>query len=347
MFSKKMFAIVGAGALVLGIAGTAAATATTTAPPKAPFHACASVSSVLKLAVVNAAGRLACPKNSRLVILGATGAKGPAGASIVGPQGPAGATGATGPVGASVVGPQGPAGVSPTFGPVTLYDSTTPAGIYSQAFNGPQVSEFGNAVNLASNPAGAALGIVTVDLVNFGPSSFTTPITVTLYGITAGGIVGAQLATMTESVSVPGLASPTVFEAAFDFTGQAVVLPSVVVYGITLDQLATDCAADASTCGNDPNPIGSLNVALNANVSAGSDVYPGDVYVASSQADAAGTALASDLGACPGAPVGILSTFQGVPVGCANGYGAQTESPYIPGGLGIDTIPAVSFTTAP
>ncbi len=77
----------------------------------------------------------------------------------------------------------------------------------------------------------------------------------------------------------------------------------------------------------------------------GSNVYPGDIYVSSAQADVSGTALASDLGACPGAPTGVLASFQGVPVSCANGYGAQSESPYLTGGLGTDTIPAVSFTT--
>jgi len=77
----------------------------------------------------------------------------------------------------------------------------------------------------------------------------------------------------------------------------------------------------------------------------GSNVYPGDIYVSSAQADVSGTALASDLGACTGAPTGVLSTFQSVPVSCASGSGNQAESPYITGGPGVDTIPAVEFTT--
>jgi hypothetical protein len=76
----------------------------------------------------------------------------------------------------------------------------------------------------------------------------------------------------------------------------------------------------------------------------GSKVYPGDIYVSSARANVSGTVLTSDLGACTGAPGGVLSTFQGVPVSCASGYGNETVLPYITGRLGVDTIPAVEFT---
>ena len=229
------------------------------------------------------------------------------------------------------------------MGAQVLYDSLIPAGIYSQAFNGPEVTQFGNAINLASNPAGAALGTVTVGMANFGPTAFSTSVTFNIYKIAAGGVLGSLIATDTKTVAVP--VGKAVFNATFDFSSQNVALPSTIVYGITLNALATDCATTVADCGNDPNPIGSLNVDLNANVSAGSDVYPGDVFVKSLQADTSGTALGSNLGYCTGAPTGVLSTFQGVPVGCTTGYGSQTETPYIAGGLGIDEIPAVEFTT--
>lgn len=229
-----------------------------------------------------------------------------------------------------------------------LYNSLVPAGIYSQAFNGPEITEFGNAVNLAPN--GTPLADVTVAMVNFeDTSAYFTPVTFSIYNIAAGGVVGSLITSLKENVFVPDTGNAgngiTTFTATFNFAPQHLVLPGVVVYGITLDQLLTDCETTAADCGNDPNPIGSLNVALNANVSVGSDVYPGDIYVSSLQADVSKTALASNLGACPGAPAAVLSTFQGVPVGCPEGYGNQTESPYILGGLGIDTIPAVEFST--
>jgi len=215
--------------------------------------------------------------------------------------------------------------------------------MYSQAFNGPQITEYGNAINLASNPAGAALGSVTVAMANYGPMSFTTPITFTVYSIGTGGVVGTELAQSQESVSVPScsVASSTcfangdsfvdVFDATFsDFVGSS-VLPDTVVYGITLNGL--------DNSGNDSAAVGSLNVALGENVSAGSDVYPGDVYVQSLQADSSTSALGSNLGYCTGAPTGVLSIFQGVPVSCARGYGGQAD------GLGVDEIPQVEFTT--
>lgn len=259
------------------------------------------------------------------MIPGATGAPGQQGQ-----KGDPGATGAKGDKGAA--------------GVVTLYNSTVPQGRYSQAFNGPQITQFGNAVNLASNPAGAALDTATVTMTNFGPTAFSTPVTFTIYNIAQGGVVGSVLATDTETVAVPAGSPHTTFTATFHFSG--VVLPDTIVYGITLNELATDCSATPADCGNNPNPIGSLNVNLSANASSGSNVYPGYVYVSSLQADTTGTALASNLGACPDAPTGVLSTFQGVPVSCNNGYGSNFENvaPH-PDFLGTDTIPAVKLIT--
>lgn len=224
---------------------------------------------------------------------------------------------------------------------IALYNTTAPQGIYSQAFNGPQITEFGNAVNLAQGTAGASLSTVTVTMVNFGPTAFTTPITFSIYQLGTGGVVGGLVATDNANIAVPaGTTGPVAFNATFSFAFQHVVLPSTIVYGITLDQLITDCATTPGDCGNDPNPIGSLNVALSENVSAGTDVYPGDVYVSSLQADASSTALGSNLGYCTGAPAGVLSTFQGVPVMCPVGCGSNID------GLGVDSVPAVLFVAA-
>ena len=272
---------------------------------------------------------------------GDTGATGPAGPT--GPIGPSGATGAKGDAGAT--GPAGPPGV------VTLYNSTTPQGVFSQAFNGPQITEFGNAVNLASNPTGAALDTATVTMTNFGSTAFSTPITVTLYNIGQGGVVGSPLASLSQSVSVPAAVVTTAghasFTATFDFSSRDIVLPNTVVYGITLDQLATDCT-NTGDCGNDPNPVGSLNVALSPNVSSGTNVYPGAIYV-SSRLAATDSALSASLPGCPGTPTGVLTTFQGIP-GCnAAGYGDQNVegggTGPTPDFLGVDTTPSVKLTT--
>lgn len=152
-----------------------------------------------------------------------------------------------------------------------------------------------------------------------------------------------MLATDTVNIAVPNAPQNahghTLFSATFDFTSQNVVLPSTVVYGIALNQLVTDCAPDITTCGNDPNPISSLNVLFPSNVASGSNVDSGDVLVGCLQADDAPSALSSNLGVCTGAPTGALTAFQGVPVSCLNGHGSDTDGP------GADNIPAVELAT--
>lgn len=221
-----------------------------------------------------------------------------------------------------------------------MYDSLTPQGVYSQAFNGPQVTQFGQAINLASNPAGAPLDTVNVRMVNFAPTAFSTSVTFKIYNLGQGGVVGSLLASVTKSIAVPAGSATWphgVFNATFDVNSKHVVLPSTVVYGVTLN--------DLNNSGNDPAPVGSLNVALSPNVSSGTDVYPGDIFISSLQADAGGSALASNLGACTGAPTSVLSTFQGVPVSCANGYGGNAETVINSSWLGVDNTPAVEFAT--
>jgi hypothetical protein len=123
MFSKKLVAIVGAGALVLGLAGTAAATSTSSKPlTKAPvsgayYFACANVNGVVKLLVGTT-----CPTGSTEIHL-----IGRLPVSLVGPQGPAGATGApgaTGPAGTNgyngLNGATGATGAAGATGPAEL-----------------------------------------------------------------------------------------------------------------------------------------------------------------------------------------------------------------------------------
>jgi len=241
-----------------------------------------------------------------------------------------------------------------------LYDSLTPSGIYSQAFNGPEITEFGNAINLAPNPEGLPLGSVTVGMANFSTDTYTTDLRLTIYNVGPGGTVGTEITNSTSSdITVPnndnagnGVSTFNVtFSFGFTVPHATVVLPGTVVYGVQLLDLNSDCSTTPTECGNDLNPVGRLELALTPNVSAGSDVFPGDVYVQSLQADVSGTALAGtisqpELGGCRGAPTDILSTFQGVPVDCAAGYASNVEAPNLPGGLGVDSIPAVEFTTA-
>lgn len=100
---------------------------------------------------------------------GGTGSVGPEGA-----RGPEGAQGAEGPKGSpGTTGPPGAPGANGAGGQVLLYsslDSMADAleGVYTQAFNGPQVTYLGNEVNLASNPGGKKLGTASVEMTQFG-----------------------------------------------------------------------------------------------------------------------------------------------------------------------------------
>lgn len=234
------------------------------------------------------------------------------------------------------------------IGPV--YDSTIAfsAYQYSQAFNGPEITQLGNEVTLSSSPGPLNNVVVAMAMCDGGCEginasvipSYTTPITVNIYDPTN---LTTPIATATQTVTVPPVPVNTAavpFNATFDFSSQNVTLPTTVVYGITLDQLVTDCTTTPADCGNDPNPVGSLNVGLSTeptDVSVGLDANPGYIDVSSLQADVSGTALARNLGNCPGAPAGVLTNFQSVPVACAAGYSLQPA-----GGL-PSLIPAVQI----
>jgi hypothetical protein len=245
--------------------------------------------------------------------------------------------------------------------------------MYSQAFNGPEILNFGNEVNLTS---AGSISAATVSMTQFATAGvptgteiaancsadiaaqyqWPTGVTPTCYNAEIGlaffnpgstpGSVGSEITSTATTVEVPYGTLNYTFNVTFTIS-PPVALPSTVVYGISLPQLATDGQA----LGNDPTPIGSLNVNLSSegyDVTAGSDVYPGNVFISSDQTDTTGEALATNLGACPNAPTGSLAQLQAIPVMCPAGYGSSTanNTGFQSGGLWENNIPAVAFYTA-
>jgi hypothetical protein len=194
--------------------------------------------------------------------------------------------------------------------------------VQDQCFGCATVAEFGNEVNLSTT---GILSNVVVAMRNWGSSVSDLPMTLTFYapGATPGSI-GATLVYDTQDYSFAAAnadGSPSVTNITFNFSSDDFPLPSPVVYGITYDGTATGAP--------------SLNVALSSSgtdLTVGSDVYPGDVFVT------AGTAgWDSDAGTC-----GTVSptTFMAVDVWCSDippaNYGAYGSS------SGAD-IPAVEI----
>ena len=206
---------------------------------------------------------------------------------------------------------------------------------YSQAFNGPQITQFGDEVTLASAPGALTSAIVGMTMCDGGCAgtnasvipSYVTSVTFNVY---APGDLSTPLTSDTENITVPAVPVDTAavtFNALFSNFSPSEVLPSTVVYGVTLNGLVADCASTPGDCGNDPDPVGSLNVNIvpePTDVTVGSDTNAGTLFVRSAQADISGTALGSNLGACTGAPTSPLTTFQEIPVSCAAGYGNMT-----------------------
>ena len=214
----------------------------------------------------------------------------------------------------------------------TLYDSTVsplPGSFPSQPFQAQQTSEFGNAVHLTA--AGDQLKTVTVTMVSWTcgnwtqspgetpPSppctttpgtSYTWPLTLTLYDVGATGAVGSQIATVTQTFAIPfrpsasascpkstgtqgwkdtsataaafGVSSDTkchfglAHNVTFNFSSQNVDMPATVIYGISYDTMTY-----GPVPAGHPTPATSLNVALNTGTGpkVGSDLYPGTAYV--------------------------------------------------------------------
>jgi hypothetical protein len=136
-------------------------------------------------------------------------------------------------------------------------------------------------------------------------STFAEPITLNLYNASTSGAPGSLIATQTDTFNIPyrpsavpkcgngGFKSPKCFhgktaDITFNFGAPNVVLPQDFVYGIAYN--TSDYGAspygDSTAChtagpsGGDGCPYDSLNVGLSedpANVSVGTDTYPGTV----------------------------------------------------------------------
>ncbi len=343
--------------LVLGVAATAFAS--TSAGPSRDAASLSARSSGSGRGIRRARG----PKGARgprgvTGSAGPEGSRGPEGAK--GPEGPAGPTGATG-----ATGPSGAPGAAGAGGQVLLYSSLDSMGdalegVYTQAFNGPQITYLGNEVDLASNPGGKKLGTASVEMTQFGtpytgstscavdvaqqynwsgtPECYEAQVQLSLFAPgPAAGTVGAPIGRpVTTTIEIPiGSGDKFTVEPTFDFSSQDLVLPAQVVYGISLPQLAP----------NDQTPLGSLNMDLSSegyDVTAGADVYPGHVFVQSSET----AILHTTMGNCPGDNL-VAGSFEGIPVMCPDGYARNTPSGegVQPGGLWMNNIPAISLSS--
>ena len=298
---------------------------------------------------------------------GQAGATGPAGAQgqagATGPAGAQGQAGATGQPGAQgLAGPAGPAGAT---GSVLLYSSMESAadaldGVYTQAFNGPQLQSFGDEVNLANNEAGKPLGTATVSMEQFSttdagsascatdvglqynwsgtPACYDAQVRLSLFTPgatpgTVGGLIGTPVTTTAEIPIDPSV--KFMVNVTFDFGAQQLVLPSRIIYAISLPQLTPD----------DTSPVGALNADLSSegyDVTAGSDVVPGDIFAQTSSV----SSLDANIGTCPGNDL-TSGVLEAVPVMCPSGYGSYTPSGsgQQSGSSWMNNIPAVSLST--
>lgn len=206
------------------------------------------------------------------------------------------------------------------------YDSLAATYHQDQCFECASLTEFGNEINLA--PGSGQLGNVVVAFRSYAGGTSSEPITLTLYnpGATPGS-VGSEIggvASVTTDPVIPAGNGSTVFYATFDFSAMDLTLSGPVVYGISF----TD------------EPGVTINVALSnsvSNLTAGSDVYPGYVFVDGTQTNA--LSVSTDAGSCATSTAGV---FMATDINCAtpaDNYGA-----YGPGSNPNNAdIPAVEF----
>jgi hypothetical protein len=150
---------------------------------------------------------------------------------------------------------------------------------------------------------------------------------------TVGSPIGSPVTTTVEVPIDPS--TKFAFNVTFDFSSQDLVLPDHVVYGISLPQLAP----------NDKTPLEALNMNLSSegyDVVAGSDVYPGKVFVQANEV----AILDTVMGSCPGNNL-TAGTFEAIPVMCPSDYARNTPSGegVQSGGLWQNNIPAISLST--
>jgi hypothetical protein len=206
------------------------------------------------------------------------------------------------------------------------YDSLAPTYHQDQCFECSSLTEFGNEINLAAGSG--QLGNVVVAFRSYAGGTTSEPITLTLYNPGAApSYVGSEVtpySSVTTDPTIPAGDGSTVFYATFDFSSLGLTLSGPVVYGISF----TD------------EPGVTINVALSnsvSNLTVGSDVYPGDVFVDGTDANA--LSASSDAGSCSTSTAGV---FMATDINCATpgvNYGA-----YGPGSNPNNAdIPAVEF----
>ncbi len=205
------------------------------------------------------------------------------------------------------------------------YDSLAPTYHQDQCFECGGPTEFGNEINLAAGSG--QLSDVVVAFRSYAGGTSSEPITLTLYTPDGSGGVTGELTPYSSVTTYPAIpsGSPTrsVFYVTFDFSHIDLTLSGPVVYGIQF----TD------------EPGVTINVALSnsvSNLTVGSDVYPGYVFV-----DGPANVLSAngDAGSCA---TSTASVFMATDINCATppgNYGA-----YGPGSNPANAdIPAVEF----
>jgi hypothetical protein len=253
-------------------------------------------------------------------------------------------------------------GAGSSAGPVVLYNSTRsplPGNIPSYGAEAYAFNEIGNEVNLA--PATQPLAGVTVTMSSWACESggwtgsppctttpgatYSVPITFSIYHPgTTPGTTGGLIANDTQTFNIPFrpsanpacVGAPTKWMATtgtcynglatnitFDFASQGITLPSPIVYGISY---STDHYGP-QPIGGSTSPTDSLNVAFtteSSDVSAGSDVNPGNIFVNSA------SATNTNLFCSTVTPDALVEA----PNGCVSGSPPTND------------IPAVQFATA-
>jgi hypothetical protein len=189
--------------------------------------------------------------------------------------------------------------------------------------SGPTV--FGNEINLAAGSG--QLSNVVVAFRSYAGADPSMPITLTLYTPDGSGGVTGQVGpytSVTTNANVPSGNPRSVFYVTFDFSKLDLTLSGPVVYGISF----TDVSG------------ATINVALSnsvSNLTVGSDVYAGDVFVESPTANV--LSANGDAGSCA---TSAANVFVATDINCATpgrNYGA-----YGPGSNPANAdIPAVEF----
>jgi len=210
------------------------------------------------------------------------------------------------------------------------YDSLAPTYHQDQCFGGCSLTEFGNEINLAAGSG--QLANVVVAFRSYGAASTSLPVKLTLYnpGVSPGSVGGeiggdgSGIGDLTVYPSIPAGSGSTVFYVTFDFSSIDLTLSGPVVYGISW----------ADTDGS------VINVALSnsvSNLTVGSDVYPGYVFVDGTIANV--LSAVNDAGSCS---TSTADVFMATDINCAtpsDNYGA-----YGPGSNPNNAdIPAVEF----